>query len=374
MLFRIPLLISVLNLFLIACQNTEQNRDAIRADTTSQGPDPISNEAPDISIPDPSDTLRQRINSSALFLLDSGFDIKEVLITKNEELREHWWLKAFFKRKNVDTTHFPANKDWAEIQSIRQFNFERGWKVVIEEWQLSDHWAARKWLDMAIDNKRLDNFKPPRVFWVEDDKLYFIMATSAQYWNEYGETLISNFSGRTRFSIDFFNRPFDPKGYKRLSGANSGVANDWPYLIKPDTIGTYFNYFWFHKLRQKYREKSFQGLNVRTYIFGEEIGYYNEVEEELIGVKSQLEDPDLGLLNLVGKDKAYLLNNLGSRFVSIEDLIIYQHNGDLLILHLMDDRVDWFNYLRTTLKIESGQDLPAELKYYSENVPRQSPS
>ena len=116
-------------------------------------------------------------------------------------------------------------------------------------------------------------------------------------------------------------------------------------------------------------KQSFRGLVIGTYIYGEEIGYYEQVVEELISVKSRLEDRDLKKLNFVGKHKKDVVDLLGTDYLTSNELMIYQHHGDLLILQLEDDKILWFNYIRTKLHLESSDDLPKELQYFAESIP-----
>lgn len=318
------------------------------------------------------DPFREQIDDATTSMfLEWGFKLeKESTLDKLSDFEQHWWLKIFKKERSEDTSNFPKSKDWKTIKSIRQFTFKKKWQVVIEEWQLKDEQAARSWLNIAVRTQRLDGQKPPREYWIEGDKIYFVMTTTAHDWFEYGGELIEFFSGRSPRFLNLFNRPFDLKAYKKGNGANSGSRNGKPYLIKPDTVGTYYEYFWFYKLRARYPvQQSFDGLIIGTYIYGEEVGQYDKVDEELIYLKSKLEDPRLKhQLNLVGKSKVYLINQLGMNYLKFKDLIIYQYNRDLLILHISEDKIDWFNYVRTNLKLESGTDLPEELKYYSERA------
>ena len=159
---------------------------------------------------------------------------------------------VFQKRKsNADTTNFPVARDWASIKSIRQVIFKRDWRYILEKWQFDDDHSARDWLNIALKNKKLDDFKPPRVFWIEGNNMYFIMATAAKDWIEHSDELIESFSGKKRSFLSVFNAPLDVFKYKKGNGANSGVETEEPYYYKPDTIGTYYNYFFFYKLRSR---------------------------------------------------------------------------------------------------------------------------
>lgn len=169
--------------------------------------------------------------------------------------------------------------------------------------------------------------------------------------------------------ISLLNHPLDIKEYKhKKRGANSSVINKEPWYYQPDTVGTYFSYFWFLQLRAKYpAEQLFNGLVVKTYIHGKQLGNYDTVVEDLIGLKSRLADPDLGKLDLVGKEQQFLLTNFGIRPNYREEYIIEGVNGTLLIIYLKDEKVQWFNYLRTHLKLEN-EDIPEALLHFEEQA------
>ncbi|MGL1889656.1 MAG: hypothetical protein OCD76_24290 [Reichenbachiella sp.] len=231
-----------------------------------------------------------------------GFSLKkERTLTTKSDWERHWWFNIFLKNRRRDTTNFPLTKDWQTIKEIRQYTIKKTWNIVIEEWQIESEQAAQRWLSIIIKTQRLDDHKPPRAYWIAGDKLYFIMTTAAQDWFAHSDELVQLFSGSNKRFLNLFNDPLDLATYKKGNAANGSTRQGEPYLLKPDTVGTYYDYFWFKKLRREYSaQQSFSGLNIRTYIYGLEIGTFEEVAEELIGVKSRLEDPLLRKLNLVG--------------------------------------------------------------------------
>lgn len=173
--------------------------------------------------------------------------------------------------------------------------------------------------------------------------------------------------------IDLFNHPLDLKKYKlKKRGANSSVITPQPYYYQPDTTGSYFSYFWFQQLRSQYpADQLFDGLVIKTFIYGEEIGTYKEVSEELIGIKSRLADPDLGGLDLVGKDMNFLESELGLTINFEEQYIIERHNSRILIIYVDNQKVQWFNYLHTSL--QPNVEIPEALLYFEEQVPKTKP-
>ena len=91
--------------------------------------------------------------------------------------------------------------------------------------------------------KRVDNFKPPRVFWAKNNKLYFIMATSAADWTAHSEELIELMNGNSRWLIELMNEPLNLTRFLDKSGAGEGeegIVLD--YYHTPNSSGVYNNY------------------------------------------------------------------------------------------------------------------------------------
>lgn len=173
--------------------------------------------------------------------------------------------------------------------------------------------------------------------------------------------------------IQLLNHPIDLQQYKlKKRGANSSAITQQPYYYQPDTVGTYFSYFWFQQLRDKYPpEQLFKGLVIKTYVYGSEIGTYEGVTEELIGIKSKLSDPDLGTLDLVGKDLSFLKTELGLGPNFKEHYIVERLNQVILIIKIENQKVQWFNYLHTSLQPKV--EIPEALLYFDEQVPKIKP-
>ena len=152
------------------------------------------------------DKFLLRIHKVSFLFSDWGFLKEEEVVFRNrEDFSRHWWLAIFGRKYRTDTSHFPSVSDWQDIREIRQFTYKKNWKYVIEEWQFSDQHAAQRWLNIAVKTRRLDDQKPPRIYWIEEDKMYFIMATAAYDWFEYSGELIKAFSGREVSDIHLSN-------------------------------------------------------------------------------------------------------------------------------------------------------------------------
>lgn len=156
-------------------------------------------------IPDTNEFLL-RIDKVSGLLSDWGFHKEQKVVFRNrEDFSSHWWLAIFDRKSRIDTSHFPSASDWQDIREISQFTFKKNWKYVIEEWQFSDSHAARRWLNIVVKTRRLDDQKPPRIYWIEENKMYFVMATAAYDWFEYSNELIKAFSGREVSDIHLSN-------------------------------------------------------------------------------------------------------------------------------------------------------------------------
>ena len=163
------LLIFFLAALLCSCDNSKQATDQELAGSESAFPNKLDSilveqEYQDGEVYAEPDHFRNKIDSVSPSLSKWGFIQEEEQSFNNQAaFNKHWWLKIFQRKRNSDSTNFPLAKDLSSIKAIRQFTFKKTWKFVIEEWQLENGHAARKWLKIAISTKSSDNVKPPRV-------------------------------------------------------------------------------------------------------------------------------------------------------------------------------------------------------------------
>lgn len=171
--------------------------------------------------------------------------------------------------------------------------------------------------------------------------------------------------------IQLFKDPLDLRSFKiKKRSANSGSRVRRSYFPKQDTIGYFYNYFWFHEYRRRSAIRNpHDAVIINTYIFGEEIGTYEDVEERLVSIKGMVRDPDLERLDLVGRSIIELDSLFGSPQFTTDKHYLYHMNNDLLILGLEEKKVAWFNFLRTNLSLETLENVPSELLYYNERMP-----
>ena len=304
----------------------------------------------------------QMLEHSEDSLFAWGFTEKEEKILKEKpQFDRHWWLKIFRRPispervKRLKLRTIPKRSDLDLIDSIRQVNYKKGWKLIIEEWSLKDEKAAQRWFEIAVATKKLDDFKPPRVYWRERDNIYFIMGSAAKDWSDHGNQLVEITSGKTRWLIELLNDPIDlPRYKKEKRNANSGTSSGKSYFHKPDTTGTYYHYFGFHELRRQYGEqKAWHAVEIETYKYGTEIGDYSDSNEEFISLKAQVPDRHLGRLNLVGADRSQIINQFGPGDQRRADFISNLHNGYWLLLRFENEKVNWFK----VTKVREGFDL-----------------
>lgn len=313
------------------------------------------------------DLFKAKLSLRSRELSKWGFEFEgENLFQERIDFQQHWWLKIFRSRRNTRQSDFlPTDRDFSKIKSIKQFTYKKNWKFIIEEWKLDSEKSAKRWLQIAVKTKDLDDAKPPRVFWREGANLYFVMATAARDWFEHGNELAELISSKKRGLLKLFNEPLDLPKYKAETNANSGIKTKKEYHYQPDTIGSHYRYFWFHHLRGKFREEAATDLSIHSYVYGNTIGNYSEVTEELISVKSRLPDPKLQNFNLVGMSKEDIEEYYGFSN-GLGDLRWEKHNDDLIVLHFQDNLVEWFNYVHTNLGDQHFYLLPGELHNFEE--------
>ncbi len=358
----------------VACTSTNSKKD-VPVDTLSvatdivAGPEVKPDESP---VKDPFDEL---LEVAAPLLLSWNFEVRDTLTYKDStDWKSHWWLKVLSgspNRRLVSSQYWPTEADYKMIVRIRQHQFVRNWKYVLEEWTFTEPVGARRWFEIAENTQRVDDAKPPRYFWVRNDKLIFLMATAARDWFEHSDELLTTMRGQKPALLRLFEDPIDLRAYKLSKrGANSSSIIRRPYFLQLDTVGHYFNYFWFHSYRMDASiSNSLDAVRLNTYIYGETIGRYEDVEEELISIKGMVRDPELDRLNVVGFSRQDIHDQFGLPMLKEQNLSVYVHKQDMLILHFDDDQVEWFNFLRTNLELTSMADLPPELKYYNERIP-----
>lgn len=140
-----------------------------------------------------------RVDSIAPLITDWGFRSKKELFFKNDSVfAQHWWLMKCKKgvRKNAE---YPTQKDMESIEKIQQAIFKKTWEIVIEKWSFQNKQACTRWLELAKNAHYSEGGytleKPPNVFWVENNNLYFIAMTSYADWLEHSDDLVESFSG-----------------------------------------------------------------------------------------------------------------------------------------------------------------------------------
>lgn len=174
------------------------------------------------------------------------------------------------------------------------------------------------------------------------------------------------FAEKKRRVTNLITSPLNLTYFKKYAGsANGRVKNQLSFYYKPDTIGTYYEYFWFHALRREFGEsKSADYLFVETYIYGDKIGQYTTVEEALISIKAKVSHYSLGTINLVGKSRNEIAFLYGLPHFQRLQKEVYYHQDSFLILSYKDEKIEWFHYIKTNLSLEQAHELPMDYFEY----------
>jgi len=100
-------------------------------------------------------------------------------------------------------------------------------------------------------------------------------------------------------------------------------------------------------------------------MYGEKIGTYRDAGEELISVKARINDPDLGILDLVGNSKTQVEEYFGKFYMQKDDLMVYTLNKTILVIQIKDKKVEWFHFIKLNMAIDDINMLPEELLSYT---------
>jgi hypothetical protein len=173
--------------------------------------------------------------------------------------------------------------------------------------------------------------------------------------------------------------PIDLVSYKAEYGtSNSGHASQHDLFFRPDTVGFYYRYMLFHKLRSVLPTRPsesdlFENFRLITYKYGDSPGNFYDSDEELIAIECAMENETLGELDLVGLGPHEIKKRFGKpdRSEMLDDL--YYSNQTVLTINytrLWDDpadswRVNWFKLVRVSPEFDLSNPLPEFLKSYN---------
>lgn len=172
----------------------DQENDSIANDVKSPLPqDPI--------VSDVQQDFQSRIARITDTLASWGFqEVQKIDYSSKEELSRHWWFRPAIRAYESGNTHFfkrrPDSQFGSNLPEVELYQFKRNWKFTIEMWRLQEDTDLADWFDMLKSSEPIRNQKPPHVLWKEDGKIYFIAATAAADWFEYGDRLVQAFTGR----------------------------------------------------------------------------------------------------------------------------------------------------------------------------------
>jgi len=258
---------------------------------------------------------------------------------------KHWWLKHFFKRNSHRVDSMPSVSDFEQIQRIRQVSFKKGWKWVFEEWEFADRDAAERWLQLIVLNHDMDGQKPPREFWMINNRIYFLMATAAKDWFEHGEDLVRIMTGRKRGLIRLLFNPFVLEKFKkRKGGSNSSTSGKSIEWYEPEYEGFYYYYLLFNTPRRLPETVRFRDFRLYVYKLGKDPGFYEDRNEILIGVESKFRDPDLRRLDLVETTIQVINEYLGSPQYEMDGLWVYNYGERWLLLEHDEKEITGMHY------------------------------
>jgi hypothetical protein len=120
------------------------------------------------------------------------------------------------------------------------------------------------------------------------------------------------------------------------SGGGSGI-----YYFRPKESGNYYSYFG----SSHFSGDIFGKVTLTTYIYGNEIGMYNQQDQAFIELSVHVNDPALGKLDLIGRQASLFRNHPAVVFKSKRGVIL-QENEQALKLTFCDDKVCAFTYAR----------------------------
>ncbi|NOQ74125.1 MAG: hypothetical protein GQ574_19110 [Crocinitomix sp.] len=189
---------------------------------------------------------------------------------------------------------------------------------------------------------------------------------------------VSIASEERQLLIDLLANPIDLENYKAEYGtSNSGNAIQEESYFQPDTVGFYYQYMLFHKLRnllESHPSESdlFQNFRIITYKYGETVGNFYDTNEEFIAIECAMKNETLGELDLVGME----LNEVEDKF-GVPDRIgtmqsFYFANQTVLALNFgaaIDSQnnrseVTWFKIVHVNEAFNLDDPIPTYLLNY----------
>ena len=177
---------------------------------------------------------------------------------------------------------------------------------------------------------------------------------------------------------ELLNNPLDLENYKTEYGtSNNGAAATRDLYYQPDTMGFYYRYMLFHKLRNvlvSHPSESdlFYKFQIVVYKFGETVGDFYDANEELIAIECAMENETLGDLNLYGMENVEVEQKFGEPDRVEEMQSFYVNDNAVLSLHytLMSDsmneriKVDWFKLVHINSTFSLNKKIPDYLLNY----------
>jgi hypothetical protein len=148
----------------------------------------------------------------------------------------------------------------------------------------------------------------------------------------------------------------DWKAYLTKKGLPQSAAFENENLYyQPKAQGFYYQYFYFEDLPKN-------ALEVISYIKGNRVGRFLEQDEAFLALKMKAADPDLQLLDMVGKSLTAVEEILGSpQMERSRQLIYWDGEYALQLFFNSKNEVEAFHYLKTAQKIKTLAELWTQL-------------
>lgn len=338
---KIYRLIIVLTSIFLNCSgnlenNTEDSENKQKDSTLISMPDTLFSRPEFESL----DDFEKLIDKCSDSLLAWGFmpETNAPIHLSVEDYKKHWYLRHFYKSGHVLMDTVPSEKQLQEM-TIRQISYKRNWKWILEEWEFTSRDEAEIWLYLIQRNHRIDDGKPPRALWLNGNKLYFVVATAAVDWSESKNLLIPMLTGHSTNLIRLLFQPIDIVEFKKKKGISNSSPANYKDKYKSAKQGFHYLYTLFKTPSNLPETVRFTGFKLYSYKFGNQGGDFFDQNELLVGLKATYEDPDLGMLDWVGKSLDDFIQVYGEPTFKQQYKVAYYYLERAIVLKIDNDRI-----------------------------------
>lgn len=277
-------------------------------------------------------------------LISWGFELQEEpVILEPESYRYHWYLKHYMRPNHHARDTMPSQSALQQFQ-VRQAVFKKQWKFLIEEWKFESRDDAESWMHIINRNYRMDDQKPPRELWLDNNRIYFVVATAAKDWFEHGKELVELLTERDLYLVRLLNNPLNVADFKESKGGSNSGNRRSKHHFTPSSPGMHYYFSLFNTPLRIPEYKRLGGLVIETYKYAEVAGDYFDKDEILVGIYANYQDRDLGRMNWVNQPLATLMDQLGEPHYEDPEKIIYFQAQRLLAFQIENDSVMDFRF------------------------------